>query len=290
MIDELWNEVVARLSPTLICFSDDEGIGLSRQITELVEYPYATVNWKKYPKHFRFYEVFEIIPLLERLLDRPFDDTVYVYAPDNYIGFLKVPLRKFLAGRYMVLHPMWLWNPVEGYMIEERNGLFGTVGLIKKMEDPLPRFVLKKDTFPEGYFDFRYFFRFIFLNFGVDFITDYAANKILASFREIVPLTYWGWINWDRIENRIILGTDQDRIIPELTRLLGDTFDRTVYIEWCDEELPLAKMALENVLKNYRQTIELSVETILFNLEAGYIIEIDASRIITVGLLPRNNL
>lgn len=289
MLDELWDIVATRLTPDITHFSYRESAPLEKQIAMFLEYPSAAIDWKKYPKNIRFYDAAEIIPLLEQLLARPFDDTVYVYAPDNYTGFLKVPLRKFLEGRYKFVRPMWIWNPTEGYMIEERSLDYSTIGLIPKMYDPIPKFELKKDSFSDGTFSFRHHLRQITADFGVSLIDEREANKILALFLNIAPRTIWGRLDWNKIKIKKVIGENPDQIIVGLTQLLGNLTDFTVYIEWSDEELPLAKTDLRHILANYRQTIGLSLETILFNLETSYVIEIDASNKITIGILPRNN-
>ncbi len=287
MNEDLWNEVMAQLMPNVTMFSGSEDIQLIKQIGCLRD----TIDENKNLHKFPFSDQSEIVTILEKLLNRSFDDTVYLYSPELFVSVIKASLRKIIELQYKIFYsdPVWLWNPTEGYMIEDSNVDCRIVVLVPKTKDLFPQFELKKDTFARGLFGYSSLLGLYTRYCGITMFDAFESNKILPSLQKIVSLTSWGHIDWEAIQQKTVVGEDPNQIIPALEKLNGKPFDHTVYVEWCDADLPLISADLGQLLTHYRELRALSIETILFNLTTPYIIEINVSGIITVGILTGNN-
>ncbi len=287
MPTEFWNKLTEQLMPNVAIFYPTEGEQLIKQI----EYFHTMIGDDASLKRMSFSDQSEVVPILEKLLNRPFDDTVYIYAPDYFVSVIKAPIRKIIEYQYKIFssHPVWLWNPTEGYMIEDSNVDCRIVVLVPKTKDLFPQFELKKDTFARGLFGYSSLLGLYTRYCGITMFDAFESNKILPSLQKIVSLTSWGHIDWEAIQQKTVVGEDPNQIIPALEKLNGKPFDHTVYVEWCDADLPLISADLGQLLTHYRELRALSIETILFNLTTPYIIEINVSGIITVGILTGNN-
>jgi hypothetical protein len=160
---------------------------------------------------------------------------------------------------------------------------------VPKTKDLFPQFELKKDTFARGLFGYSSLLGLYTRYCGITMFDAFESNKILPSLQKIVSLTSWGHIDWEAIQQKTVVGGDPSHIIPALEKLYGKPLDQTVYVEWRDADLPLISADLGQLLTHYRELTALSIETIIFNLTTPYIIEINVSGIITVGILTGNN-
>ena len=121
---------------------------------------------------------------------------------------------------------------------------------------------------------------------GIDPLSEKEANALTDLFELMVPLTDWGKVDWLRIDRKVDVGKKPENIIPSLEKLLGGSFDTSVYVEWSDAEFYPIKTDIESIVKNYIDVICVSFEKFIFNPDVGYVIEILPSRQITAGLIP----
>lgn len=290
MIEELWDEVLNRLAPHIACYSVDEAAPLLEHLWGLHFKDWRHIDWQRYPDHVHFEQTSEVIPLLESLLTRAFDDTVYVYSPDSYLDVIKVPLREFLEGNYIHLMPMWMWNPCEGYIVEVRSIYAKTVGLIPPAADPLTKTGLLRDSFGGNVISRYHDLRVLLAGFGAHMLWGREAENLLERLHDVVPFTPWLHIDWEKVSNKQLALSDISQVIPVLSQLVGSSLvELDTYIQWSDTALPLVKANLIHCLNHYHQLRAPATETILFNLDVGYIVEITVNGIINVGLIQRSN-
>ena len=112
------------------------------------------------------------------------------------------------------------------------------------------------------------------------------SDKLSKLFKQIVPITTWGKVNWEKIDHHVFIGYDPIEIIPALEKLLQQPVDKMVFIEWSDYELPVIKANLDAIVKFFDDVACVAHEKFIFNLTQGYIIEVRIGHAITVGLLP----
>lgn len=114
-------------------------------------------------------------------------------------------------------------------------------------------------------------------------LSKLESDKIFDLFAHRVPMTNWGKIDWSKIEQKKVIGDSVGKIIPTLGKLLQRPFDKTVYIEWSEENIPVIKADLDLVIKHFDDVTCVAFDKFIFNLDEGYIIEILHLGNITVG-------
>jgi hypothetical protein len=114
-------------------------------------------------------------------------------------------------------------------------------------------------------------------------------SHILSNvFKHIVPITEWGKVDWDKIDDKFFIGYDPHLIIPTLEKLLNKQVVQKAYIEWNIYSIPVIKADLEDIIFSFKTIIKVSEEKFIFNPTQGYIVEIRFGGEITVGLLTKS--
>ncbi len=285
MNEDFWNELMAHLLPNITIFPWYEKDAVLESIA-------LFIDWEKHPQHFNFGSPEEIMPLLNKLLKRTFDETVYVYAPHDLFSVFRAPLKTIVQNYEHIYHTdyLWLWNPAEGYVVEDDGYGRCTVGLVPKTKDPYPYFFeCKKSFFLCDDFSLNYPFRDFSSCYGLKIVADGEANKVLASFQATYPLTPSGEINWREITRKTIVGKNPGRITLELEKIVGSNISQPAYIEWNDENLPLIQVDLNNIISHYGQLLDFSLKTTIFDPMVNYAIEIAPTGEITLGSVEQNS-
>lgn len=121
---------------------------------------------------------------------------------------------------------------------------------------------------------------------NIDLLSDEQSDQLSQTFKRIFPITKWGKIDWNKIDNKIAIGTNSSEIIPVLEKLLGATlYDKTAYVEWSTASIPVIKSNLDDIIRYFDDVSCVAIEKFIFNSEIGYIIEVLHSDEITIGLL-----
>jgi len=120
-------------------------------------------------------------------------------------------------------------------------------------------------------------------------LSSETSNKIERLFKAMYPITEWGKIDWEKIEQKIEIGNDPNNIIPALEQLLRDPLDKRVYIEWDNGGIPAIETNLDAIIASFDDVVCVSFEKFIFNPKVGYIIEIRADFKMTVGLVKPSN-
>lgn len=96
-------------------------------------------------------------------------------------------------------------------------------------------------------------------------------------FYNMVQLTTWGRINWDRFKNiREVKG------LADLNIIEGN---KKYYIIWGDIEMPIVKSELVNILNNLDDVIAVSFDTWLLAEDESMVIEFYHESDVTIGML-----
>lgn len=111
------------------------------------------------------------------------------------------------------------------------------------------------------------------------------SDKVTNLFEKIIPLTRWGKVDWSKIDKKIKIGSNPNQIIPALNQLVGKKIDKNVYIEWSDGGLPAISANLENIIDHFANVTCVALEKFIFNPTQGYIIEVLAGDLMTVGVI-----
>lgn len=111
---------------------------------------------------------------------------------------------------------------------------------------------------------------------NVSLLPEDEADILSELLLQIVPITTWGKVDWEKITHKIEVGYNPQDIIPALKKLLGNNVDTQVYIEWDNNALPVIKTTLEDIVRAFDDVACVSFEKFIFNPFAG---------LITVGLI-----
>lgn len=112
------------------------------------------------------------------------------------------------------------------------------------------------------------------------------SDRLELLFESLFPITRWGKIDWDKINQKIDIGCDPQNIIPALKQLLKtEPVDKEVYIEWSTGGVPAIKTNLDAIINHFNDVTCVAFEKFIFNPYVAYIIEILPSGQITAGLV-----
>lgn len=120
---------------------------------------------------------------------------------------------------------------------------------------------------------------------NVQLLPEQESEQLSVLFDQIIPVTEWGKVDWDKIDNKIFLGDDPEQIVPALEKLLKHPIDKTVFIEWGTYGIPVIKANLDMIIRFFDDVISVAHEKFIFNPVQGYIIEVRFGGEITVGLI-----
>lgn len=110
--------------------------------------------------------------------------------------------------------------------------------------------------------------------------------KLKELFKKLYPIAAWGKIDWNKIENKIVVGYEPQGIITALERLLTDQFDPSVYILW-STKVRMIRTNIYKIIDHFDDVTCVSFEKFIFNPRQGYIIEILPSDLITIGVIKK---
>lgn len=111
------------------------------------------------------------------------------------------------------------------------------------------------------------------------------SQKMSQYFINTFPITKWGKIDWQKINNKINIGYEPKNIIPALEKLINKPIDKSVYIEWSGGGIPIIKTELDSIIQHFDDVTCVSFEKFIFNISQNYIIEILPSYEITIGII-----
>ena len=96
-------------------------------------------------------------------------------------------------------------------------------------------------------------------------------------FYDIIPLTTWGRIDWDKFKNIASIKNSAD--------LNQVDENKVFYIIWGDVDMPIIKSELVNILNNLDDVLAVSFDTWLLAEDESIVIEFYHESEITIGML-----
>lgn len=96
-------------------------------------------------------------------------------------------------------------------------------------------------------------------------------------FYNMVSLTTWGRINWDKFKS-----IGEVKGVEDLNIIEGN---KKYYIIWGDIEMPIVKSELVNILNNLDDVIAVSFDTWLLAEDESMVIEFYHESDVTIGML-----
>ena len=106
---------------------------------------------------------------------------------------------------------------------------------------------------------------------NVSLLPTETSESISRLFKQIIPITKWGKVNWDAVEQKVFIGYDQNNIIDALERLLKKTVDEQVYIEWSTYEIPVIQAHLKSIIAHFDDVTCVAIEKFIFNVLFFYL-------------------
>lgn len=106
-------------------------------------------------------------------------------------------------------------------------------------------------------------------------------GNLIKLLIERYPLTFYGRIDWDKVDRKFNIGTVND-IKIEMEKL-GCNLDSEVYIIWDEATLPIVKTTLQQAIDSIDDVTAVSFDTWIFCQSIGYVIEFYHEGDITLG-------
>ncbi|PFI39026.1 hypothetical protein COI73_30920 [Bacillus cereus] len=119
------------------------------------------------------------------------------------------------------------------------------------------------------------------LGVNIEILEGTEGRKIIRSFENKFPITFWGRIDWDNIQNYGNL-YNEDEIKVYLQNCFG-TDSHLVYLIWDEATLPVIKTELPQVLEVIYDVTAVSFDTWIYSPDMGYVIEYHHDGDIRIG-------
>lgn len=120
-------------------------------------------------------------------------------------------------------------------------------------------------------------------------LNNNEGNKIFDSFQEEWPITSWGRIDWEKIENKIVIDSIVN-IKRDLESFLSlKSLEHSIYILWDEGTLPVLKASLTKTLDVIDDVTAVSFDTWFYCPSLDYVIEFYHEGEITIGKKSKKN-
>jgi hypothetical protein len=116
-------------------------------------------------------------------------------------------------------------------------------------------------------------------------LSSSESSKITNEFLNKVPITSWGKIDWQKIDKKVFLQNNVDKIVPALEQLFNEPLDTSVFIDWSESGNTIIETDLKLVSEFFDDVAAVSFDKFIFNLNQAYIIEVRHMNEITIGKL-----
>lgn len=127
-------------------------------------------------------------------------------------------------------------------------------------------------------------------NLRPNFLSKFESEKMFEMFKQLVPITDWGKVDWSKIKKHVFIGYDPERILVTLNNLIGKGYDKSVYVVWSTAGIPVIQTDLNSIINHFDDVVCVAFETFIFNPTIGYVIEIKGGDEATVGIVPEDRV
>lgn len=275
------------LLPHTTNLTSDQASLLRRELFQRFKMGYH-VYWTYFPIHAKVVTACEISSFIKHNLGMDCMEQVYLIWEYGNFHATKTTLNNFLTNYENIKHlsrEWFVWNP-RGFVIHFCDGET-VIGAVPQLADPISVVSLTKYTkvvFPSlNHGFFNYFLK----SLDIECLDDDQSNRWIAFFANKFPMTSFGNIDWDKIDDKKVINFhDYPSIRSILEGLMGSQLNLLVYLCWRDNGIPLIKTNLNLVIENFKALREVADEIFIFNPTARYVIEVRYPQEITIGVLP----
>ncbi len=113
-------------------------------------------------------------------------------------------------------------------------------------------------------------------------LSDQETIEIFKTFSDILPVTKWGRIEWDKIDKKIQV--DSANEILKCLYTQDKSTDTEIFVLWDEASLPVIKSDLDRILKVIDDVTAVSSNTWLFSPTFKYVIEFYHIGEVTIGI------
>lgn len=121
---------------------------------------------------------------------------------------------------------------------------------------------------------------------NIEILTKQKADKVFSVLTCMFPITKWGKIDWNTIEQKTTIASAQE-VLGQLDLLRGD-MSTSVFILWNEASLPVIKVDLKKIIEVMDEVLHVYFETLLFSPISRYVIEFYHEGEITAGITSSN--
>lgn len=248
---------------------------------------WGKVDWSRFDKKIEVGDrLQDIIPALEQFLGKNFDREVYIEW-DTCAPIIRTNLDNLIQHFNVIDYISsykFVFNPMVGYIIEISSsfpimvGMFPTSDKFFKKEAYVDPEILKHDIV----------FKECVEALKIDLLTVEEEKSLDTWFRNHVPMTKWGRVDWDKFDKKSSIRSSLKNMKRDLSKVLQarGPFDTTVFIEWGEIGIPVIRTTLGDVIGNFKDIEYVAFEKFLFNPSFGYVIEILNDGRVTIGIIP----
>jgi hypothetical protein len=118
---------------------------------------------------------------------------------------------------------------------------------------------------------------------NVDILDEIESDKIESNMTDCFPIAFWGRIDWEKVNNKIILTTKEILNIP--TVLSNHSLDTSfpVYLIVGIYKYPVVKTSLFRILESIEDIIDMGPDQWIYSPSLRYVIEFCHDEVITIG-------
>ncbi|WP_013334514.1 hypothetical protein [Gloeothece verrucosa] len=113
--------------------------------------------------------------------------------------------------------------------------------------------------------------------------SEVETEEIFAKFENTFPISAWGRIKWEKIQQKIEVKSVSE-IIPDLNQYFSAEKLDKIYILWDNGSLPAIEAPLIQVLNVIDDVTAVSFDTWLFSPILEYVVEFYHEGDITIGI------
>ena len=117
---------------------------------------------------------------------------------------------------------------------------------------------------------------------NVTILSDQKSDQVWKIFREKLPFSQSGRIDWKKINIKKSIDEPAQAVIA-LESLLGKSINKSIYVLWNNNSVPVIKADFDSVIKHIDDVTCVGLDTWLFS-PNGYVIEFYHLGEIMVGL------
>lgn len=118
---------------------------------------------------------------------------------------------------------------------------------------------------------------------GVEILSEIESDKIESNMTDCFPIAFWGRIDWEKVNNKIILTTKDILNLP--TVLSNQALDMTVpvYLIVGIYKYPVVKTSLFTILECIEDVMYMGPDQWIYCPSLRYVVEISHDDVVSIG-------